>query len=306
MLTANEVVPPAAAAALAAAVAAAAQDGSPTMAPAAPMLPPPPAAVAAAAAANGMRPMNAADPSLLAGIPDGLRETNDAEIDMARNKVTFLVTLNKDDVQHLRNVGPTHGIHFLREHFPERFKNSAYVMEHPDKLQCVADYPPEEELDTLDPLELPPIDLQEHLIEFYFEYLRPFFPIMDRDQLNFYRRAESGERFFFEQHSLFAVAAQWIVRLGRPRPPGFQHPAIHVRKAKKLLHRTLSAAPSLSRTCGLMLLAMTEAPDGKGSAWALSGLAIRIAQDVGLHLDLARLPVKSFFSERQMHRVRTV
>ncbi|KAI9183259.1 hypothetical protein H9P43_004176 [Blastocladiella emersonii ATCC 22665] len=262
---------------------------------------------AAAASRTASAPM--AVPSI-PGPPvelDCFRLPTDPEMDRVATTMLHITNIEDGDVQHLRNVGPSHGIHLLRDDFPDFFKFGSLVTDHPKVVPVSSVVPADPAaVDAVVYTDLPSPEEQEFLIRFYFDEIQPLFPIMEAPQLNFYRNNITERNFHFEVHAMFAMAATWYVRRGLPRPAWFTPPAIHVARAKLLLPRVFTFAPSLSRSCGLLMLAMALAGDAAGSSYALAGAAIRIAQDVGLHVDLGRLPIADRFKPEQTHRANRV
>ncbi|KNE60744.1 hypothetical protein AMAG_06106, partial [Allomyces macrogynus ATCC 38327] len=282
-----------------------------------------PAAAAAAAAAAHVGPPSSSSTHATANpmgltrpapwwthtsVPASLRPTTrrDRRAYML-DRVMYLMAIEDRDVKNLRQVGASAGFHALRNdrEFARFFHHGALLVDQPEAVPGALDAPPESVLDTVDPDALPPPNVQLALQTYFFHHVYPLFPICDFDQWSYYVR-DPERRFLFEQHSLYALAAAWYQRTRQPALVGWESPAIHARRAKMWLHRTLSSAPTLSRSCGLAMLALAEAGDHTGAAWTLAGMAIRIAQDIGLHVDLAPFPHHVHFGPRQLARARSV
>ncbi|KAJ3369994.1 hypothetical protein GGF31_004845 [Allomyces arbusculus] len=262
----------------------------------------------AAAATNPTGSTRSAPWWMHASVPASLRPTTrrDRRAHML-DRVMYLMAIEDRDVKNLRQVGASAGFHALRNdrEFARFFHHGALLVDQPEAVPGALDAPPESVLDAVDPDALPPPNVQLALQTYFFHHVYPLFPICDFDQWSYYVR-DPERRFLFEQHSLYALASAWYQRTRQPALAGWESPAIHARRAKMWLHRTLSSAPTLSRSCGLAMLALAEAGDHTGAAWTLAGMAIRIAQDIGLHVDLAPFPHHVHFGPRQLARARSV
>ncbi|ORZ37848.1 hypothetical protein BCR44DRAFT_1026583 [Catenaria anguillulae PL171] len=239
---------------------------------------------------------------------DPFRVPTDQEMDAATQTILHRIYLDPvtGDLMHLRNLGRSNGAHFLRDDFPDFYRFGSLIADKPENVPLCSMPVPTTGFNNLNPEELPPQPQQELLINFYFEYLRPLFPVLEEGQVTLYLAKCAERNFYFEVQAFFGMCSLWYVRMGRPRTADFIHPSIHIEKAKLLLPRVFTVSPSLSRSCGLLMLAMALAGDGAGSSWSLAGAAIRVAQDVGLHVDLGRLPIHEQFKGEQVRRAHVV
>ncbi|KAI9219185.1 hypothetical protein BC828DRAFT_406916 [Blastocladiella britannica] len=239
---------------------------------------------------------------------DHLRFCTTAELDSTNSSMLHVINVDPEtgDCQHLRLIGPSHGIHFLRQDYPEHFQYGSLVADHPKLVPNSSLHAEPEELENVDASELPSAELQTLLIDFYFSYLRPLFPILTNEQVNMYQRNAKERNFYFELNSLYFMTSIWYVRAGKHRPDYFVAPDVHLARARAGLPRIASICPSLSRAAGLLMLSMGLAGDPSGTSWMMAGSSIRIAQDVGLHMDLARLAIREQFKDDQLRRAHVV
>ncbi|KIM41432.1 hypothetical protein M413DRAFT_18957 [Hebeloma cylindrosporum] len=147
--------------------------------------------------------------------------------------------------------------------------------------------------------QLPSPDLQEHLLDLYFRYVQPMFPILHkRSFLESYRSSHGPNKtspFNCRPRrvpnllllAMFALAARYADQATYPRPsdPTTMWSAgdEFLDRAKVLLDSTYSS--SRPSTCqALLLLGYREIGIGAmAQAWTYIGMGIRMAQDLGMH-----------------------
>lgn len=129
------------------------------------------------------------------------------------------------------------------------------------------------------------------LLDLYWCWQHPYFRMFEKDL--FLRDMESGGRFFspFLLCSILAHASHYsdhsLLRSdpNDPSTAGYRYYA----QAKDYLDEEMKQ-PSLTTVQGLAILASREAGIGMDSrGWIYSGMAFRIALDLGLHLDCSNL-----------------
>ncbi|KAI5290731.1 hypothetical protein KEM54_000629 [Ascosphaera aggregata] len=130
--------------------------------------------------------------------------------------------------------------------------------------------------------DLPPTILQESFIETYFEYAYTWCPVLDRAML------------LIEPHILESpLLKQALALLGsRIEPPVMQHasPNQYYERATQLFHNNIEKDPIVSLQALMMLYWWGAAPApgtvSFDTVWWWTGIAIRLAQQVGLHREL--------------------
>ncbi|RCH92448.1 hypothetical protein CU098_002643, partial [Rhizopus stolonifer] len=133
-----------------------------------------------------------------------------------------------------------------------------------------------------DPLELPPKDLSEHLISLYFTHFYTFLPLFFRRQI-FSSVDQSVTPLLL--NSIYAVASRISPDLRVRTDPSLPDTAgeIFFERAERLLDESYDK-PSISTVQSLLLLASHQHGTMKSArAWLYSGMAFRMAQDLGLH-----------------------
>ncbi|TDL20640.1 hypothetical protein BD410DRAFT_362130 [Rickenella mellea] len=164
---------------------------------------------------------------------------------------------------------------------------------------------------------LPSLEVQEHLLDLYFTYVHPFLPIVHKEQFwEDYRSGqdkESSEANPTSPHesstdlthateatpnarrnknipsllllTMFAISARYSSSDAPLPPEGQMWPAgdTYLEAAKIILDRTY--ASSMTSTCqALLLMAYREIGIGAmAQSWLYAGMAVRMAQDLGLH-----------------------
>ncbi|TPX09373.1 uncharacterized protein E0L32_009417 [Thyridium curvatum] len=138
---------------------------------------------------------------------------------------------------------------------------------------------------------LPPRHAAEHLVDVYFQYQTAHFPIVDRRQVNqaveraysaTFNEQSSSSKDVFTAYMVFAIALNNVHHPSGSRPPQSEdcfHSAISD------IDRVLGYAKSHSDTLKVVLLLCQYVAlcPSKGSLWLLTGLALRLALDLGLH-----------------------
>lgn len=162
------------------------------------------------------------------------------------------------------------------------------------------DQPPLEELSIFESApakaSLPPRHVADHLIEVYFQYRTPHLPILDRSQVgeaidSAYSSLGSdqgpskvSERDMFIAYIVFAIALVDVRHTSGGRPSQSDG---CFRSALSWVENTLSYSKSdLDTLRSVLLLAQFVAlSPSRGSLWHLTGFALRLCIDVGLHFE---------------------
>ncbi|KAL8286842.1 hypothetical protein RQP46_003848 [Phenoliferia psychrophenolica] len=173
--------------------------------------------------------------------------------------------------------------------------------------------------DAEDPL--PDRQTQQHLLDLYWCYVHPHFPILYK--ISFMRQyrhsmsnpnstepstpAGSGKVPMVLLLSMFALASRYS-DLDPPRSDGKYWTAgqEYLDKAKRILNYDYGSSKLVS-VQALLLMAYREIGTGAMSAsWLFTGMAIRMAQDLGLFRDVEKwfLPVQRFSHEEKQTRKR--
>ncbi|KAI8051767.1 fungal-specific transcription factor domain-containing protein [Thamnidium elegans] len=147
-----------------------------------------------------------------------------------------------------------------------------------------------------DPSELPPKDLSQHLITLYFNHFYPFLPL-------FYKRDLSVDQPISPLllNSIYAVASRISPDVRVRSDPTSPDTAgdIYFERAEKLLDASYDL-PSISTVQALLLLASHQHGRMKSArAWLYSGMAFRMAQDLGLHRNCDRWNISPDECERR-------
>lgn len=138
---------------------------------------------------------------------------------------------------------------------------------------------------------LPPRDLAEHLIECYFNFVHPNLPILHKPTfMRQYRNSDPTKRPpAVLLHAMFAIASRFS---SNPEITGRDPEAFgdeYFDRAKRLVDFEYEL-PRQSSIQALLLMVnyrFTSAKSG-GRVWVMLGMAIRMAQDLGMHRSSAR------------------
>ncbi|KAG0343399.1 hypothetical protein BG005_002434, partial [Podila minutissima] len=138
---------------------------------------------------------------------------------------------------------------------------------------------------------LPPRDLAEHLIDCYFSYVHPNLPIIHKPTfMRQYRNSDPSKRPpAVLLHAMFAIASRFSTN---PEITGRDPEAFgdeYFDRAKRLvdLEYELPRQSSIQALLLMVNYRFTSAKSG-GRVWVMLGMAIRMAQDLGMHRSSAR------------------
>ncbi|KDQ12430.1 hypothetical protein BOTBODRAFT_67359 [Botryobasidium botryosum FD-172 SS1] len=140
---------------------------------------------------------------------------------------------------------------------------------------------------------LPDRETQERLVEVYFTHVHPMIPVVHK--VDFMRAFHDADASILKEKYSPALVLAMLAVAARYSPTGMPHIAPEVisdasegylEAAKKLIND--QAGTSRPSTCqALLLLAYCEIGlDAMSEAWLHVGMAIRLAQDMGLHRSL--------------------
>lgn len=140
-------------------------------------------------------------------------------------------------------------------------------------------------LKSLDPLELPPKDLSLHLIRLYFKHFYPVLPLFYKKHLTSSMDPVSQDISPLLLNAIYAVASRMSPDVRVRTDPNLSDTAgdIFFERAKCLLDDYYDV-PRISTVQALLLLASHQQGAMRTPrAWLYSGMAFRMAQDLGLH-----------------------
>ncbi|CAG8461387.1 10174_t:CDS:2 [Ambispora gerdemannii] len=138
--------------------------------------------------------------------------------------------------------------------------------------------------------ELPPRELCDQMLDTYFTRVHPYMPFLDPVELREkYENLSNNSSILMLLYAIFAISSRFIdqpaVRKNPDDPTttgdGF------FERAKELLKDEFDDA-QLSTLQALLLMAAYQQGAKNSRTWIYTGLAIRIAQDMGLHRDSAK------------------
>jgi len=143
-----------------------------------------------------------------------------------------------------------------------------------------------------DNLDLPSPDVMTHLLDLHFAYVHPFLPVFVWSK--FVKKLQDRDytpSFLFLLNSIFALASRYSDDVSfRTDPSKPETVGVHfANKARELLD-SLYDSPDLHCVGALCLLAFQQMGTGNGyRAWMYVGIAIRMAQHLGLNRSCLKL-----------------
>ncbi|RIA83396.1 fungal-specific transcription factor domain-containing protein [Glomus cerebriforme] len=155
--------------------------------------------------------------------------------------------------------------------------------------------PPIKRIGSSEVLELPPKELCDQLLEAYWKEVHPYMPFIDKqDLMEKYNNLEANYSSIILLYAIFSITARFVNDPSiRMYSEGFPGSVFYV-KAKELLKDEFDKA-SISIVQALLMLSIQIHGQKDSVTWVYIGLAIRLAQDMGLHRDSS----KWNFDERQ-------
>lgn len=235
----------------------------------------------------------------------------------AQEATQFLGHLSLDEHSEMRYHGNASGMHLLSRHdrTDDRIQGGIWQLPMarvwpPSKLKTGMPY----QEDNVDE-QLPPVEVQDHLLSLYFTHIHPTFPVLNKrrflqeynlkkhdnglgddmdspssqhSSLSGTPRPESSQKVSkFLLFSMFAVSSRFDESSHPPPPPGKMWEAgfDYLVSARSILTKVFHLSKA---TTVQALLVLGHRDFGMGSmeaAWANIGLAIRMAIDLGLNLN---------------------
>uniref|UniRef100_A0A1D1Y684 Nitrogen assimilation transcription factor nit-4 n=1 Tax=Anthurium amnicola TaxID=1678845 RepID=A0A1D1Y684_9ARAE len=136
--------------------------------------------------------------------------------------------------------------------------------------------------------ELPPKELCDKLLNSYWNDVHPFMPFIDKqDLMEKYQNLEVSQPSIILLYAIFSLTAKYVedpsIQYYSDEFPGSNFYS----KARELLKDEYDKA-SISTIQALLLLSVQNHGHKDSMSWVFVGLAIRLAQDMGLHRDSAK------------------
>ncbi|KAE8148753.1 fungal-specific transcription factor domain-containing protein [Aspergillus avenaceus] len=144
-------------------------------------------------------------------------------------------------------------------------------------------------------------DLESHLLELYFTWEQPWFPVVDEA---LFRSSKIANGRYFSPlllNCIFAVASRYSDRLEVRSDPNDSNTAgmMFLETAEALLSVDLKH-PTITTLQSVAILGTVYVARGCDAAgWLHQGMASRMASDMGLHLDPRRLPSRNGMTEEE-------
>ncbi|KAI9274313.1 fungal-specific transcription factor domain-containing protein [Phascolomyces articulosus] len=186
-----------------------------------------------------------------------------------------MCNLSIDESGQLRYYGRSSGFYMLQG--SKNFQNGSFQFSSDDAIHSIQQ--------RVDPFEMPPKDLQEHLLDLYFEYFYPFIPLLHKK--SFMEKLNSNEhqpsRLLL--NAIYAVASRVSpdprVRTDPNQPDTAGD--VFFERARLLLDFEWNNF-RVSTVQSLLLMSSHQNGALKPTrGWIYSGMAFRMAQNLGLH-----------------------
>ncbi|KAG0209654.1 hypothetical protein BGX28_010170 [Mortierella sp. GBA30] len=212
----------------------------------------------------------------------------------AREKINAIAdnlsTLTLDDGGFIRYLGNSSGIDMLQRN--QLLKNGFLLVPMRLKEHMTWLLQKEGAIAQLEiEMPLPPRDLADHLIECYFTFVHPYMPVLHRP--TFMRQYRSTDPSMRPPgvllNAMFAIASRYSTH---PEIVGLDPESFgdeYFDRAKRLtdFEYELPRQSSIQALLLMTIYRFTSAKSG-GRVWVMLGMAIRMAQDMGMHRNSAR------------------
>jgi len=236
-----------------------------------------------------------------------------SESDDSDDAANMIGELSLDENKEVRYHGLISGLHLLSQADRTDERKIGGVWQLPMARvwpPAVNQFIPEESVNVT----MPPLDLQRHLLDLYFIYVHPVFPVVhkslfwkDYEVTIAYSSSSSRERPHISNLlllSMFAIAARYDQADVPPLDPGnlWEAGLDYMVQAREVLNRVYHYCRGT--TCqALLLLGLREFGIGQMEhGWLYTGMAFRMAQDLGLHRDATpwRINGGSMFTPQEL------
>ncbi|KAI7852440.1 fungal-specific transcription factor domain-containing protein [Circinella umbellata] len=187
--------------------------------------------------------------------------------------------LSMDETGQVRYLGRSSGFYLLQN--SRAYRNGAFHLTNCGHIKTTLNKPSA----PLDKLELPPRDLSMHLIRTYFKHYYPVLPMFYKRLLHSSIDPPSDNISPLLLNAIYAIASRVSPDLRVRSDPNSPDTAgdIFFERAKLLLDDYYDT-PKISTVQALLLMACHQhGAMNSPRAWLYSGLAFRMAQDLGLH-----------------------
>ncbi|CAG8591345.1 13302_t:CDS:2 [Acaulospora morrowiae] len=187
-----------------------------------------------------------------------------------------------DEGGHTRYLGNSSGIFVLK--YTKKSNN-----DHVINVPCGEWHSPSKRRIDMT-LELPPKELCDQLLDTFWTQVHPYMIFIDKqDFMEKYNSLEANYSYIILLYAMFAIAAKYLddpaVR-ANPEVPSTAGDE-YFNRAKELLKDEFDNA-TLTTIQALILLAGHQQGAKNSTMWLYIGLAIRLAQDMGLHRDSSK------------------
>ncbi|OZJ04391.1 hypothetical protein BZG36_02421 [Bifiguratus adelaidae] len=214
-------------------------------------------------------------------LQDDDHEEEDDDLDNVNNA---LGELSIDEANSVRYLGRSSGFYLLQQ--SHAFHHGAFHLSVRGlKKASLLKYEADTELGIVNPLELPPTDLSEKLIEAYFEYIHPSFPVLRRSTFLESLEDPVNQPPLLLLNAIYAIASRVYPDQRTRRRPDAPETAgdIFFDRAKRLLDDDYDMS-RISTVQALLLMAIHQnGAIRTARAWLYAGMAFRMAHDLGLN-----------------------
>ncbi|CAG8510545.1 7259_t:CDS:2 [Funneliformis caledonium] len=198
--------------------------------------------------------------------------------------------LTIDESGHTRYLGNSSGIILFK--ITKKVANGQIIT-----IPKTEFYAPIKRIGTNMVFELPPKEICDKLLDAFWNEVHPVMPFFDKqDLMEKYNNLESNHTSVILLYSIFSISAKYVDDPTEgPNPVDASSAGIqYYNKAKELLKDEFGNS-TISVVQSLLLLASHHQSHRNSVTWVYVGLAIRLAQDLGLHRDSSQWN----FDERQ-------
>ncbi|KAJ3372650.1 hypothetical protein GGF31_001672 [Allomyces arbusculus] len=218
-----------------------------------------------------------------------VRPSTAEDIEELNENMTLMVSLDPtgSGAHSFSQLGHSTGLHLLRGWSQAFNPNSVlYIQTHCQGRLNARQLAREQQL-------FPPRAFVTTMLDIYFNTMHPWIPILQRSTIE--RELGKPEPHYLLLYSVLATATSIFERMHNvtimTQPRGtLLLSSYFAEKVLRMTHSTLVALVHQVESVQALLLMVLSFLHAPAVPWVLSGTALRIAQDLGLHLDLRAAP----------------
>ncbi|ORY07858.1 hypothetical protein K493DRAFT_403602 [Basidiobolus meristosporus CBS 931.73] len=239
---------------------------------------------------NTLNALSSTEPARPSTMSPSIALTTDADIETLSNTTDQLIL---DDEGRVRHCGKSSGLYLLQG--SQKYQNDLFKIR-PRVTATInrVDINP-------DPTALPSPNLFAYLVDVYFSKINPVFPLLHKEEFMERLNRSEQEMPYFLVNAMFSLSAALISSENILNKENLDAEGFF-KKARTLLDQAYDVS-SIENVQGLVLMSIYfHISQGGMKSWMYSGMAIRMAEDLGLHRDPDIWNIKLTTAEKETRK----